>query len=61
MLHIILFAGSITVIFYALVQGRVFIQPEDDFQYPTSAKVPTAYPPTVATTVAEAEGDGEDF
>lgn len=55
MLHIILFAGSIAVIFYALVMGRVFIQPEDDFNYASTGDYgPQAFPPT--TTVGAAEG-----
>lgn len=61
LLHIVLIAASIAVIFYALVMGRVFIQPEDDFKYASTGadKFPTSFPSTPTPTEADA-GDGGD-
>lgn len=68
MLHIILIVASVAVIFYALVMGRVFIQPEDDFNYASTGDWgPTAFPPTEPAAAEGGGGEGgegggeEDF
>lgn len=62
LLHIVLIAGSIAVIFYALVMGRVFIKPEDDFNYASTDadKFPTSFPSTPIPTEADAGGGGDE-